>query len=203
MIEFILIALLLIWNFGVSIWNAYAVGSSWARVEANGGTFGKLMLWSGWIMSAIGFTWTYLFIIGYVLYAFGKVDQEAINAMFSLGYLIIVIPALGSGLLITLNSWRIALQERSMGNTAVAMYNTSAQFYNSYRALSAIPEALESTVKFFAEIGAESKGNSKSKGQMIIIAAIIFAIVMGILTTHYISNWAAKRADKNHVAEED
>lgn len=200
MIEIVLVIILLIWNFGVSAWNAYAVGSSWARIEATGGLFGKIMLWCGWLMSAIGFTWCYLFLIGFIMYAVGWLDQEAVSAMFSLGYLIIIIPALGTGLIITINSWINAYHERSVGNFAIATYNTSAQFYNSYRALSAIPEALKSVIEFFGKgMGGSSGGKRDGKGAMgiLVIIALIIAIALGVFTTQFIADWAADRAEIN------
>lgn len=199
MIEIILVIVLLIWNFAVSAWNAYAVGSSWAKIEATGGLFGKIMLWCGWIMSAIGFTWCYLFFIGFIMYIAGWLDQDAVSAMFSLGYLIIIIPALGTGLIITINSWANAYRDRSVGNVAIAAYNTSAQFYNSYRALSAIPEALKNVIEFFAKSAGGSGGgkrDGKGAAGILVIIALIIAIALGILTTQYISDWAADRVDK-------
>ena len=199
MIEIVLVVLLLIWNFGVSAWNAYAVGSNWARIEATGGLFGKIMLWCGWLMSAIGFTWCYLFLIGFIMHIVGWLDQEAVSAMFSLGYLIIIIPALGTGLIITIHSWMNAYKERSVGNFTIATYNTSAQFYNSYRALSAIPEALKNVIEFFAKSGGGSGGKRDGKGAagILVIIALIIAIALGIFTTQFIADWAADKAESN------
>ncbi len=201
MIEIIFVIILLVWNYGVSAWNAYTVGSSWARIEARGGTFGKIMLWCGWLMSAIGFTWCYLFLIGFIMYAVGWLNESAVSAMFSLGYLIIIIPALGTGLIITINSWVNAYKERSFGNIAVATYNTSAQFYNSYNALRAIPEALKDLIGFFGNMGGGSGSGGKRDGKgaagLLVIVAVIIAIALGVFTTQIISDWAADRAESN------
>ena len=49
------IGFLWILNFGISWWNAYAVGVTWVETKNMGG-YQRFMAWMGAIMSASGFT---------------------------------------------------------------------------------------------------------------------------------------------------
>ena len=73
--EYLLIGLVWLLNFGISLWNAYAVGKSWVEARAAGG-WPRIMCWSGAVMSASGFTWCYLIFLALTAYHF-KVISEA------------------------------------------------------------------------------------------------------------------------------
>src|SRR4051795_1124017 len=96
--------IVLVWflNFGISIWNAYAVGKSWVEARAAGG-WPRIMCWSGAVMSASGFTWCYLIFLVLTANYFGVVDQTQVNVALSLGYLLLIPGILLSGLMITLD----------------------------------------------------------------------------------------------------
>jgi hypothetical protein len=194
MLEWILAIVLLIVNFAISCWNAYTVGSS--KGYANGlGVWTKILLYSGWIMSAAGFTWVYMFLLGIAAYSMGYLDEVALKVTFELGYLVIIFPVLGTGIIITLQSWINAWKRRSTVDVGVAVWNTSAQAYNSFRAISAIPEALGDVIKFFAESGGSSRGRGKGAGGVIVVVIVLLALFGGILTTHLIVRWASERAE--------
>lgn len=96
MFEWILVIVLLIVNFAISCWNAYAVGSSKAYAEGLG-IWSKMLLWSGWIMSAAGFTWVYMFLLGIAAYTMGYLDEVSLKVAF----IAIVLLALFGGILTT------------------------------------------------------------------------------------------------------
>ena len=55
---YVLFALVWVLNFGISVWNAYAVGKVWVEARLAGG-WHRFMCWMGAVMSACGFTWCY------------------------------------------------------------------------------------------------------------------------------------------------
>src|SRR5262245_56527681 len=99
-----LIVLIWLLNFGISIWNAYAVGKSWVEAKAVGG-WPRIMCWSGAVMSASGFTWCYLILLGAIGYHFEFIDGEQFGVALNLGYILLIPGILLSGLMITLDSW--------------------------------------------------------------------------------------------------
>ena len=68
---------ILIWllNFGISFWNAYAVGLAWVETKHSGG-WPRVTAWAGAVMSACGFSWCYLFILVYVARGLGWLDDD-------------------------------------------------------------------------------------------------------------------------------
>jgi hypothetical protein len=89
-------------HFGISWLNAWSVGKTWVESKAEGG-FSYAVTWCALIMSASGFTWCYTILLallagnipyhGHVLLA-----PKYVNGAMELGYLVVILPILGSGL---------------------------------------------------------------------------------------------------------
>ena len=187
MLETIIIIGLLVLNFAISAFNAWSVGKGMADAKAVGG-WANLMIWAGGIMSASGFTWVYLIIIGFGVTSLGILDQKTLEGMLSLGYLIIIFPVLGSGLMIMIDSWLHFYRERSLSTGGIMAWNTFAQAYNTYEAISAIPDAFENVFNLF---GGDDSENDSAKAKIVLII-VVFALVGGILTTIAIARMAAR-----------
>ena len=82
---------LLVWllNFGISIWNAYAVGKAWVETKHAGG-WPRIVCWAGAVMSASGFSWCYLIILTYAAYALEFLDAGHISVAMNLGYILLI-----------------------------------------------------------------------------------------------------------------
>ena len=187
--------LLLIFNFAASWFNAWSCGRSWSETKAVGGFF-RFMAWCGATMSACGFTWCYLIILTLInsqLPHKWQLPQKYSDAVLALGYLAIILPIIGSGIAITIQSWAHFWRERSFKNGAIAGYNTFADIYNIYESIEAIPDALSIVGKAF---GGSSKDddddNSSGKLILLVIALVVLCIVGGILTTTMIIRCTAR-----------
>lgn len=183
---------LMILNFGISVFNAWSVGRSWIETRQMGG-LPRFMAWMGAIMSASGFTWVYLVVLALIVQSFGYLPMKYIQAMLSLGYLVIIGPVLGSGLAITVQSWSYFWRERSLKRGAISGWNTFAQLYNTYEAISAVPDALKSVMEAFKD----SDSDSDNKYRTLVILLVICALLGGALTTALII-----RATSRAVAEQ-
>jgi len=120
---------LLALNFGISWWNARVVGQVWADSKVVGG-FPRLVVWSAAIMSACGFTWVYLFVLTLLAIAGGAIEPQYARAAIEVGYLMIIVPIIGSGLILTVHSWMVAARERTLASYGTAAWNTYAQYHN-------------------------------------------------------------------------
>lgn len=191
-------------NFGISWFNARQVGSVWDSSKAKGG-LAHFMAWMGAVMSASGFTWCYVIVLGLLgtvlpmsLLQEAKegmppvegpiLDPVALEALFQLGYIVVIFPILGSGLAITVETWRYFArkQNRSVGDYAITGWNTFAQVHNTWSAVQHIPGVLDNLGKFFG--GALGGGGKDSKGKVgiFVIVAVVMACIGGILTTYAI-----------------
>jgi hypothetical protein len=191
-----LVFLLLIFNFAVSWFNAWSVGRSWNETKAVGG-ISRFMAWCGAIMSASGFTWCYLVIltlINSVLPHKYALPQKYADAVMALGYLAIILPVIGSGIAITIQSWAYFWRERTFKNGAVAGYNTFADIYNIYEAIDAIPDALSIVGKAFGGSSSSDDDDDSGSGKLvlIVIVLVILCLIGGILTTTVIIRCTAR-----------
>lgn len=187
-------------NFGISWFNAWAVGKSWNESKHVGG-IPWFMNWCGAIMSAAGFTWCYLIILALigsvvpesllmsdadiqaVIDAGGQIgpmlNAEAMEAFLNLGYIVVYFPIVGSGIAITIDAWAHFYRKRNFGSGAVAAYDTAAMVYNIASGMRHLPGAFDSVGTFF-------KGDSSDKSKTLVLVLIACALIGGILTTRAI-----------------
>jgi len=177
-----MILLLLVLNFAISIFNAWSVGRSWIETKAVGGLV-RFMAWMGATMSAVGFSWCYLVIIAFAAGpdGFHKLPANYVQAMFSLGYLIIIGPCIGSGVAITIDSWAYFWRKRTFASGAVAGWNTFADVYNIYSAVRYVPSAWDNVKDVLFPKKRSSSSDSSLTGLVVFLA--LAAVFGGILTT--------------------
>lgn len=200
-----MILLLLLLNFGISIFNSIAAGASWVETKAVGG-FARFMSWMVAIMAACGFTWCYLAVIALVAGpdGFNRLPPRYVEAMFSLGYLTIIGPVIGSGIAITLQSWAHFWRARTFGSGAVAGYNTFAQVYNIYEAAHYVPTAWDTCREVFFPSKKSSSSSSSDDdngfaGLAILLA--VLAVLAGVVTAAVIIRTVAERTAANRKLE--
>jgi hypothetical protein len=190
-------------NAGISTWNAYACGAYYTEAKLIGG-FPRFIIWCGLIMAACGFTWCYLLLYSLIgmhvpdfLEIHGKVEPGVFVPLISasmaqqimaLGYAVIILPILGSGLAIWATSVVQAFRERTFGSIARAGWNTFAQANNMYRAAKDAPDV-------WRAVGGLFKGKGDAKGKIVILAVVvvIMAVMSGIITTWAIAQWSDKK----------
>ena len=124
----ILIVILIPLNLGISFWNARSAGKIWVESRYAGG-YQRFMVRMTAIMSATGFSWCYLLLVGFVLRQTHYVTQSQLESFFSLGYVVLVPGLLLSGYALTFDSWREAFHERSYASMGVAGWNSFASAY--------------------------------------------------------------------------
>ena len=145
-------------------------------------------------MAAIGFTWVYLIIIAMIAgpEGLGTLSADRVQQLMSLGYLAIILPLIGSGLAITVQSWAAFWQRRDFGNAAIAAWNTYAQINNLVGAVREVPSAL-STAKDLL-FGDDDEETDASGNLVVLLAAL--AIGAGIITTTIIVSTVAARVER-------
>jgi len=183
-----LVVFLFILNFVISWFNAWSVGKCWLESKAAGG-FVHLVTWCGAVMSASGFTWCYS-----ILLALGAANlpykghmllpPRYAMAVLELGYLVVILPVIGSGIGILISSWQNFMRSRSLFHGGVAGYNTFANVYNIYNASRAVPMVLKDIV------GLLGKGDKDKNWLVILLVAL--AVLGGAVTTFAIVRASAR-----------
>lgn len=187
--SFLLIAVLVL-NVLISVWNCYAVGTAWKDTMALGGRFEKALLWSGIIQSGVGFSMPILLALSFGTLPFLTAGEhpvltsaeanQFVQDIFSLWYLAIIFPILGSGLAIWAHSVRIAFQRRDFSSIAVAGWNSSAQIVNTLSAVHNVGFAWENVVELFGE-ALSGKGDGKGKVAILVVLLVVVSLVAGFL----------------------
>lgn len=191
-----MIALVWLLNFAISWLNAWGCGKSWNESKHAGG-FAHFVNWCAAIMSAAGFTWCYTILLAFVgtqvntsgPHPHPYLSTAATEAMMSLGYLVVICPIVGSGLVITLAMWRQAYRDRSFGSSAVAGYDTFAQIYNIAHAIQDVPSAFGTFTKF---LSSDSKADDDGLMGKLVMALVAVAVAGGILTAYTIVTITAR-----------
>lgn len=176
---FILILLLAL-NFGISWWNCYAVGRVWEETKAVGG-FMRVLAWCGAIQSAIGFSSVIGAILGYIAFQLGYLPPPILKGAVSFWYVLVIIPCVSTGLIITLESWNQWWRDRSLTNLGVAGWNTFAQVHNTVGMIQNFGPALDDVGDLFEAL--TSSDDAKAKLAGVAIFLVIAALAGGILLT--------------------
>jgi hypothetical protein len=182
----LLLVLLVAVNFGLSWWNAMACGRNWVEARALGGWI-KAVVWSAAIQSAIGFSSVLAILIAAIGGGTGFLDERALRLAMDFWYLLIIFPALATGLIVTIYSWQIAARERDLLSMGTAAYNTLAVAHNAYSAIDSVRTALSGVGTFFE--------SDKEEGTNLFMLAVLITAVslLGgvLLTATLIQRYAA------------
>ncbi len=199
----ILFAVLLL-NVLISVWNCYAVGSAWKDTMVMGGWFNKTVLWSAVIQSGVGFSMPILLVLAYASSVFltsgaepmltPEEAKEMMQAIFSLWYVAVIFPILGSGLAIWAHSLREAYRRRDFASIATAGWNSFAQIHNTVSAVNNIGGALGNVGELFGE-ALSGKGDGKGKVAILVILLVVISIVAGFMIAFGLVRYFANRAE--------
>jgi hypothetical protein len=138
-------------------------------------------------MSAIGFSSVYMCGLGYGLYAFGQMDDQMVKLAMSMWYVLVIVPALGTGLVITMESWRQFFREGDLLSLGTSAWNTYAQIHNTMGAI----ETLGDSMSFIGDAisGAMSGDSDDSEsaigklGLVLCVLVVAVALLGGTLHT--------------------
>jgi hypothetical protein len=179
----IVFALVWVLNFGIAVWNAYAVGKVWVEARHAGG-WHRFMCWMGAVMSACGFTWCYLTFLALTAHHFQWLSDDAVMAVLNLGYVLLVPFMLFSGYAITLDSWGQAYRRGGFLNYGAAAWNTYASIHNTYSAWRNMGGAFASLGDFFqSRRGRSNNGGDGPNPIILVVLLVALALLGGIITT--------------------
>jgi len=191
---------LLILNFAISWWNAWAVGRVWSESKQIGGQM-RVITVSGYIMAIAGFTMVYgciLIMLTIGLYPvtpflYENIALEPLVTFTSdLLYVMIVFVVIPTGIIIWLNSVITFWKNRTLVNAGVAGWNTFANIHNVIQASREVPNALGRIAK--ALFG----GKGKKDGNTVLILVAVFIVVCALLGGWMTASAIMKNADRKY-----
>jgi hypothetical protein len=176
-------------NTFISWYNAKVCGTYWEESKVLGG-FPRVLMWCGAIQSAIGFSMLFLLVMLGVAHLTGHLPPELAHATVSLWYLLVILPCIGTGLIITAHSWVIAWRDRSWQNMGAAAWNTFSTGMNIYDL------ANGGGATALNNIGELFSSDSDDDGRLgrIAIGMVLVAIVGGAMLTAWIIRTYSQQA---------
>jgi len=195
--------ILLIVNVLISLWNTYAVGTAWKDTMAFGNKFDKALLWSGVIQAGVGFSMPILIGLAYVAVSIAtsgdapkftpEEGQQLLQGIFSLWYLAVIFPILGSGLAIWLHSLRLAFKRKDFTSIAVLGWNTVAQVSNTISAINNIGKAFGDIKGMFKF---DNKGGLAAIAVPVVLAALAGGFFVAFALVRYFANKTESRLEE-------
>ena len=172
---------------------------------AVGGWFDKIILYSAVIQSGVGFSMPILIGLAYIAVTIltggseptltPEEGAEMMQAIFSLWYVAVIFPILGSGLAIWAHSLRMAYQRRAFASFAVAGWNTYAQVSNTISAFNHIGGALGNIGEFFVTALSSKGGDGKGKVAILVILLVIISLVAGFMIAFGLVRYFSRNAE--------
>lgn len=198
MLTILLIIALVAWNTFVSYWNARAIAPWWA----NRNRLPWMPRWlvkSAYIQSAVGFS-SLLVIAGLIgtHMLWPGMPAEAVKFTTALWYTIVIVPVLGSGLVITIWSVADAWKERDFLSVASAAYNVAAMAHNTADALAHGGEALGTVMSGIGELATPSSDDTPATvagrwGIAVGLLIVAVSLLGGMLITDRVIRANAKK----------
>lgn len=174
------LVLLLILNAGISFWNAKEAGKIWAEAQAIGGWI-QLVAWCTAIQSALGFSYIYIYILSSLAFKMGALSYSTMSIVYDLSFFVIILPLVGTGFIMTIESWIQAKREPSLLSLGVAGWNTFASIYNAYHVIQAFGPAYDGVKDFFSDLFSGDSDDDDDKFNILVL--VMVALLAGIITT--------------------
>jgi len=175
----ILTVLILVVDFGFSIWNAYASGLNVETLRREGGgSWLRAVAYSGLGLAYSGASYVMLIVVGYVAFALGYVSSDVVDGVLGLDFLVFGILIIGFGLMVTIQSIIMASRRRNFGSIAVAVWNTFAEIWDIASYAEGFGEAV-SLVK-------RTAGDDRDETSLITIVIVALLLAYFIVHAAYI-----------------
>jgi hypothetical protein len=160
------------------------------------GFFPKMVLYSAATQSVIGFSSVLVIIMSFSSKLFVSPEVAAKLAEFALStwYVMVIIPALGTGLVLTIESWRVLFRSRNWLNLATTSWNTFAQIKNTYDAVQSLGPAFDKVESMFSILLESKSSDSKDSGAAKLALVIVLLSLFGgfLITYTIIQHYASK-----------
>lgn len=124
-----------------------------------------------------------------------------VEQIFSLAYLTIIFPVLGSGLAIWANSVAIAYKRRDWSSIGIGAYNTYAQAHNVINAFRNVPRATKSLTDGIS-FRFKAKDGKAIAYLLILLFPIVISLGLAILVTVLIMRASDARYDLDELMKE-
>lgn len=165
--------LILVLDFALSIWNAYASGFNIGLLRKSGqGGFSEAASYAGLGLAFVGMAYVLIVVLSFIAYAISYVDISTLQIALGFNFLVLGFLIIGFGLMVTIQSIIIAIQRKNFWSIFAALYNVTVE----------ILDIASYTQGFGESVQMITGGNREEKGNAIII--IVIALLSAFFIVH-------------------
>lgn len=177
----LIFALLLVANVVISFLNARAIGPVWRhRGEMGWGLW--LVVWSAAIQSAIGFSLPVMLLELLGAYAAHWLPVGGAKLAFSVWYLLVIVPMVGTAITLTAHSLVAAWERPSARNVATSAWNVAVTADDLHHLAPAVKHASSAISDFDFSGGDDGEG-------MLAIIVVIGIVILGLCSGALMTKW--------------
>lgn len=179
MLSLITIIILII-DFVISIWNAYASGFNIGLLQKkkiDAGKFSRISSYAGLGLSFVGMAYVLIIVISLAGNSLGYVDVGTVNFALAFDFLVFGILIIGLGLLVTIQSVIIAAQRKSIGSVLVAVFNVFAEVWDIASYVSGFKESVNM-------LKGENKDEQANAAIIVVVAVLIAFFIVHAAYKH-------------------
>lgn len=164
----------------IAYFNAYTVGKYWNDIQYSS-FWQKTISVSALVQSVIGFSMPILGILLFIGYITKTLTMNQIDLSIDLLWLSIIIPIVGSGILITIESIKEAIRSRSFTNGALAIWNLGSTIENIFNMVS----NFGSVIKDFEKRSDKEDDSSNLIVVLLVGIALLLSVGGTVLSFNY------------------
>lgn len=179
------VILIFVVNPVIAYWNAKTAGNIWNTVST-ASTWEKLLVISALVQSVVGFSMPSLGVLLFLGYMFKLLTMNQIYLGVDLMWISVIVPLVGTGLIITVQSVKDAIKERSLASGGVALWNVGASIEN-------IIDMVSNFGSVIKDISKRSDDEDDSQN-IVIVGIVVLSLCMGALFTALAFNHGRKES---------
>jgi len=170
---YLLLAGILVFDFVVSLWNAYSSGVIWGLLRHQPGHgFEKASAVAGLGLAFAGMAYSTTIVLSWAALQIGFIAVWDFLYLVSFDFLVFGAMIIGFGLLITVQSIAIAYRQRNFGSIAIATWNTFSEIWD-----------IATYVQGFQTAAATVKGDRQDRGN--VLAILLLAVSIALIITYF------------------
>ena len=181
--SYLLLAAIIVVDFVLSLWNAYASGVTWGLLRNQPGKgFSKVCAVAGLGLAFAGMAYATTIILSWVALEVGFLAIWDFLYLVSFDLLVFGAMIIGFGLVITAQSITIAYRRRSFGTIAIATWNTFAEVWD-----------IATYAQGFQTAASVVKGDRRDRANVTAILAV--AVAVALIITYFAFRQGIRRAE--------
>lgn len=178
----------------IAFYNAKVIGSVW-QYSTNFNWWDKTLCISGLVQSVIGFSMPVLGVIVGAGYYFHFLNNLQLTLSIDLFWISIIIPLVGTSIIITIQSIKDAIASRSFLDGAIAVWNISATIENIIDLFSNFGSIIGSITSIMDGDSTDDSGAALGfAGFLVVVGIVLTGLFAGVILTCVSFNYGKNRA---------